>query len=291
MAIRVTAFAVTESSQVAEVRRAAVLLAQDLGFSEERAGRVALVVTELGTNLVKHARGGEILIEALYSRSGTVEGIDVIALDTGPGLGNTLRSQRDGFSTAGTLGHGLGAIERQSDIFDLYTDAKGTAIVSSLFRDEPARSRPPTDRYDLGVIRVAKPGEDVCGDGWGWRLRDGRLAMMIADGLGHGLLAREAADAALAVFATDHEHAPARVVEGVHASLRGTRGAAVAMIAVDLDRGTANYSGLGNIAAAVVEADRYSSPRLTQRDCGPDGGAYSRVRVSRSCRICNRDGF
>jgi anti-sigma regulatory factor (Ser/Thr protein kinase) len=247
-----TAFPVTESSQVSEARRDAVWLAETLGFSEERSGRVALVVSELGSNLVKHARGGEILIDRVLSGSGEAEGIEVVALDTGPGLGDATRSQRDGYSTSGTLGHGLGAIERQSDIFDLYTDAKGTAIVASIFRDEPARRRVAHDRYDVGAIHLAKPGEEVCGDGWGWRMRDERLAVIVADGLGHGLQAREAADAALRVFATDHESAPARVVEDVHAALRATRGAAVAMLAVDPDRGTARYAGLGNISATVL---------------------------------------
>ena len=57
-------FDVTEASQVGEVRRAAVRIAQGMGFDETATGRVALVVTELGNNLVRHAKRGRLLIAA-----------------------------------------------------------------------------------------------------------------------------------------------------------------------------------------------------------------------------------
>ena len=52
---------VTEQSQVAEARRTAAAFVRDLGFGEQEMGRAALVATELATNLVKHAGGGEVL--------------------------------------------------------------------------------------------------------------------------------------------------------------------------------------------------------------------------------------
>ena len=56
---------VTDISRVAEARRAATELAGRLGFSEACVGKVALVVTEAATNLVKHATAGEILLYGL----------------------------------------------------------------------------------------------------------------------------------------------------------------------------------------------------------------------------------
>ena len=50
---------VDDPSGVAPVRRAAEQLADDLGFDERRKGEVAIVVTELATNLVRHGSGGE----------------------------------------------------------------------------------------------------------------------------------------------------------------------------------------------------------------------------------------
>jgi anti-sigma regulatory factor (Ser/Thr protein kinase) len=246
------AFPVTDISGVAAPRRTALWLAAQMGMSEERAGRAALIVSELGTNLVSHARGGEILFRVMCSTSGERDGMEVVAVDKGPGLGDPVRSRTDGYSTGGSLGYGLGTVERQSDFLDLYTHTNGTAIVASLCRDEPTRRRVGRSRYEVGAIQVAKTGEEVCGDAWSYRMRDGRLAVLVADGLGHGLHAHEAALAALDVFSREHEESPATVIADTHAALRPTRGAAVSMLALDLERGTASYAGVGNIAGAIV---------------------------------------
>lgn len=154
-----------------------------------------------------HTRGGEILVRPMCSGSGERDGIEIVAVDGGPGMTDPARSRTDGYSTAGSLGYGLGTVERQSDFFDLYSHTNGTAIAAAICRDEPRRSSQNRTRYDVGAVHVAKAGEEVCGDNWAWRLRDGRLAILVADGLGHGLYAHEATSAALDVFAKEHEHA------------------------------------------------------------------------------------
>ena len=98
--------AVSEASQIGEARREAAQLAADLGFDEAGAGRAALVANELASNLVKHAGGGEVLLD------GSTQGLDVLAIDRGPGIANLKACMADGYSTAGTLGHGLGAVKR-----------------------------------------------------------------------------------------------------------------------------------------------------------------------------------
>lgn len=245
------AFAVTEQSQIAQPRRTVLWLADQLGFSEARAGRAALIVTELASNLVKHAQAGEILLQPIGRDSSDADSIRIVALDKGPGLQNAVQSRADGFSTAGTLGHGLGAAQRQADEFDLYTHTTGTVITATISRSD--RPHPwPTGRLDVGGVQVCKPGEDVCGDGWAWHVREGRLAILIVDGLGHGYPAQEASRTAVETFNRCHENAPASVVEDIHLALRVTRGAAVGVLAVNLERGTAAYAGLGNIAGAVI---------------------------------------
>lgn len=166
-------------------------------------------------------------------------------------------SRRDGHSTTGTLGHGLGAIERQSDFMDLYTQPSGTAMIARVWRDAPSPSAREA-RVTLGAVHACKPGEDLCGDGWAWRLRPQRMALMVVDGLGHGLPAHDAAAAAIGTFERMHEHSPARVIEDTHAALKPTRGAAVAVLSIDFDYRTIRYCGLGNISATVLHTSRQS---------------------------------
>ncbi|HEY0858389.1 MAG TPA: anti-sigma regulatory factor, partial [Albitalea sp.] len=111
--------AVEEPSQVGEARRAAVRMAGDLGFDEEGSGRVALVVTELGTNLARHAKRGRLLIGP--SALGEDRAIDVLSLDHGPGMEDVNRCLRDGYSTSGTPGTGLGAVQRMAHQFSVHS--------------------------------------------------------------------------------------------------------------------------------------------------------------------------
>src|SRR5215471_14665849 len=125
-------FHIRDSSAVAEARREVTGMARAAGFNESEIGRVALVVTEATTNLVKHAVQGQ-LLAGVFDRDG-VAVIDVLTLDQGPGIPNIGESLRDGYSTAGSPGTGLGAIKRLSDEFDIYSiPGKGVALLAQLW--------------------------------------------------------------------------------------------------------------------------------------------------------------
>src|ERR1044071_3320249 len=117
MEVSSTAIAVAESSQAGQARRDAAALAARLGFSEEAQGKVAIVVSEAAKNLVAHAREGLILLRALHA--GPHLGVEMLALDKGPGMADVERCLQDGYSTAGTGGVGLGAMRRMSSVFDI----------------------------------------------------------------------------------------------------------------------------------------------------------------------------
>jgi len=270
------AYAVQEISQIASPRRVAQTLANQSGFSEERAGTVALVVTELATNLVKHATGGEILLRSIRDTDGGTDarGIEVLAIDRGPGMPDPVTARQDGYSTAGTLGHGLGSIERQSDFFQLYSQPSGSVALARLWRERPpVVARKP--RFEIGAVLVSHPGEDVCGDDWEWTMRDDRFAILVADGLGHGLAAHEASAAAVDVFRRLGEQSTSRVITEVHAALRPTRGAAVAMVEVDTARGVANSCGVGNIGAAILSGPATRHGLISQN--GTAGHVATRI--------------
>ena len=293
MALNVTTpFPVRDASEVSEPRRAAGWLAEALGFSESRAGKVSLIVSELATNLAKHARGGELLVRPLDDGHNEPSGVEVLSLDTGPGIPDLALSRRDGHSTAGSLGNGLGAIERQADFSDIFTLPSGTAILARIWRDAP----PPQlaeARVTVGAVHASKTGEDICGDAWSWRVRRQRLVVMVADGLGHGLYAHDAATAAIDTFRAVHEHSPARIVEDTHAALRATRGAAVAVLSADFDHRILRYCGLGNISTTILHASRQSLVSMN----GTAGHTSSRLQEfqyplpSHSVIVMHSDGL
>lgn len=242
--------AVAEATQVGDARRQVVRLAESLGLGETVTGRLALVATELAGNLVKHTgAGGELLIRAL-ERDG-VHGVELMALDRGAGIADVGRALRDGFSTAGSPGTGLGAVGRLSDLFQLDTrDGQGTALLSQVWNE----ALPGAEERGLwvGAVSVPKPGQEVCGDGWARVHRPGGVVVLVADGLGHGPGAAEASREAIRNFlAAPAGRSPGEHLEALHRALRGTRGAAVAVAEVDAGRGVVRFAGVGNIAGSV----------------------------------------
>src|SRR6185437_17169399 len=89
---------IDEQSGVAEARRTSRVMAQNLGFDETLAEQVAIVTTEICTNLLKHAGGGEILLQPLDRDGAGAPALELLALDKGPGIGNLDQALRDGYS-------------------------------------------------------------------------------------------------------------------------------------------------------------------------------------------------
>lgn len=242
------AFAITHASDIAAARRAGQRLATELGFDETRAGQLALIVTEAGTNLLKHAGEGTIYVNV--SQSEGVPGIDVLAVDDGPGILDLDACLRDGMSTAGTAGTGLGALKRLADEFDVWSrPGKGALFFMRLWRDDPA---PALCRVEVGALTVPLAGEDACGDGWGVACDGAGATLLAADGLGHGPEAAAAANAAIRELQRLPDSEPARLVDAAHQSLRITRGAALAAARIDFDAGMLRFAGIGNINACVI---------------------------------------
>ncbi len=262
--------AVTESSEIAQARRTVASLAGRQGFNEEDAGRAALVATEISSNLVKHGGGGELIAQPL--ERGDVRGVGLIGLDKGQGIADVAKCLRDGFSTGGSPGTGLGAISRMSQLFDIYSQpGHGTVVVAQLWPD----GRAPRAPLEIGAIVVPKPGEVECGDSWCYVERSGGALVMGVDGLGHGLGASQAASLACEVFMTEKTRAPGAVLERIHTNLRTTRGAAAMVMEIDWDRGQLLAAGIGNLVAAVV--DGTATKRIPSYN-GIVGHATPRIR-------------
>ncbi len=246
-----TAIAVTEGSQAGHARRTAAALAARLGFNEEEQGKVALVASEAAKNLVAHAREGQVVLRALHA--GAHVGVEVLALDKGPGMADVDRCMQDGYTTTGTGGSGLGAMRRMATLFDIHSvPGVGTALVAQLWAGKP----PPPGRLEVGVVCVPKEGEEVCGDSWAVDVKEGRPFFLVADGLGHGPDAARASRAAVASFLEQGpQQGLVELLRALHQEMRSTRGAAVSVAELTAQGSQLLYAGVGNVAAAVLSPE------------------------------------
>lgn len=238
---------IDDDSCVAEVRRLAILSAREEGMSETLIGASGIVATEITTNVRKHARVGEVQISTLSSHGS--RGVEVLAVDRGPGMQDADGCLADGYSTTGTAGNGLGAVSRLATEFDLYSQpGKGTVIVARIRDDDGDGS---ANGWRFGAVCAAIRGEKASGDTWAVCHNGTSLDVMVADGLGHGPFAADAAAAAASAFRRVSSSPPAHIVETLHRSLQGTRGAAVAVASLSKG-GRILYAGLGNITGVLL---------------------------------------
>jgi anti-sigma regulatory factor (Ser/Thr protein kinase) len=243
---------VAESTGATEARRRAFAAARELGFGEVEAESVGIVTMELATNLYRHGGGGELLVRSVSC--GDVPGMELVALDQGAGLRDPSAALRDGFSTAGGLGTGLGAVQRFSALFDMYAPpGRGTVVFSRIWA-RPPDPRLPRRPFTVGAFSVPLAGESACGDSWAVHQDGDHALFLVVDGLGHGASAAEASAMAVETFRRRPDDGPLALVTALDEALRPTRGAAVAVSEALTGADAVNHAGLGNIAARVVSS-------------------------------------
>ncbi len=241
---------IVHASDLAAARRAGARLARVQGFDETREGQLAIVITEAATNILKHAQEGRMLLACV--QEGEQRGIDLIAIDRGPGIGNLGQALRDGVSSAGTAGNGLGALIRLSDNFDAYAPrGKGAIFWMRLWQGAA-----PDIVAQTGALCLPLAGETESGDAWAVARQKRATTLMVVDGLGHGSEAAKAALGALEALAQRPGLAPGAQIEACHLALRGTRGAALAVAQFDPAEQQLYFAGVGNIAACIVDGDQ-----------------------------------
>ncbi|WUI03766.1 SpoIIE family protein phosphatase [Spirillospora sp. NBC_00431] len=258
---------VEERSAAAGVRHRITALAERLGFRGERLGQVQLAATEAATNLAEHALQGEMLLRIV--RDGGAAALEFVCVDRGPGIADVPVSRTDGYSTSGTLGLGLGSIERLADRSGLYSRPRIGTVSYARFNppDASGAGTSSTGTPGAGASAGAPPpiagltvpidGEEECGDAYTARLVDGAVYAVLCDGLGHGPLAARAAWAAVrAAHEVPAPSRPADVLRRVHQGLAPTRGGAVAVAVVEPAAGRVRFAGIGNVAAWIVGPER-----------------------------------
>ena len=253
---------VSDRSFTAGVKKDIHRLAVNAGFAQRKIDEIDILVSELTSNLIKHAREGEILAGIVNDRQGTM--LELISVDNGPGIVDPERMMQDGISTKGTLGHGLGAIKRLSDQFDIYTlKSWGTILLSRMYLNKDAEIVSPRPLLYLRSLIVSKPGEVVSGDGsYGFMASDGTYRLLVADGLGHGIEANHAVRQAITAFREFAPDSPVEILRHLHATIRKSRGVVGAVVIIDPARKVWKFCGIGNIAtrfSGVHQARSYLS--------------------------------
>jgi anti-sigma regulatory factor (Ser/Thr protein kinase) len=224
-------------------------LAAGAGFSEARVGELDIVVAELVSNLVKHAGGGQVLVKLVEEDD--IQGIEIISIDSGPGMADVSRMVADGVSTKNTLGQGLGAMKRLSDVFQVYSQKEwGTVILVRLFNEELPRFKKAAKEEVRSVV-ISKPGETACGDGFYYTATTDHVKIFLGDGLGHGPEAAKAVTEAGNAFMACSEVDPVDIIRYINNEVKKTRGLVGTVAVFDVNTKRWRICGVGNISTKI----------------------------------------
>lgn len=239
---------VSEESDGVLARKTAEAIAADVGFDETIAAEIGLVTAELTSNVNKHAETGEITISEI--RMDGRSGIRIESLDVGPGIDDVDGAFADGVSTAGSLGGGLGSVNRLMD--EVTVDAPGepdygTHVVADRYL-EPAYESTVESPLEIGAASRPKSPGDANGDSFVFKRWNDTVLVGVIDGLGHGEGAHKAAMAAKEYVESHYDSSLSRIFEGTERACRGTRGVVMALARFDWVGETVTVGSVGNIA-------------------------------------------
>jgi anti-sigma regulatory factor (Ser/Thr protein kinase) len=244
------AYKVEDRSYFAILKKEIHALAMSAEFTEGKVGEIDIVVAEMVSNLVKHAGGGQLLV-TLVEQEG-MQGIEIISVDNGPGMVDANRMVTDGVSTKNTLGGGLGAMKRLSDVFQVYSIKDwGTVILTRIFEKElPAYKKAPA--VEVRSVLLPKPGEQLCGDGFFCKQSKQHLQLFLGDGLGHGAEAAKAVTVAGEAFLECTEYNPPDIIRHLNQMVKKTRGLVGTVAVFNMKEKIWRICGVGNILTKIA---------------------------------------
>ena len=221
-------------------------MAKDTGFSNKKLADLDIVVSEITSNLHKHAVGGEILVGLFEEKENQY--IELISIDNGPGMREPYKMIEDGLSSANTMGIGLGSIKRLSDQFDLYSMKDwGTIILTRIYNKSVEQGLLLNSKVTVRPLVVTMPGQIKSGDGTYYTITPQHFKLLVADGLGHGQDANIAVAEAVKAFKLCGGYSPSEILKYIHEAIRKTRGIVCAVVVFDFERNIWKMAGVGNI--------------------------------------------
>ncbi|MEW6330764.1 MAG: hypothetical protein AB1560_04800 [Pseudomonadota bacterium] len=226
-----------------------------MGFSDLKREHMELVCNEMVTNQNKFAEGNGLV--QIWESNDPAPALDMFAFDYGKGILNVQSAMRDGYTTAGTMGKGLGAIRRLSDLSEIYSlpvehsgdcDWHGTAVWSRFYRHDSD----PEYFHDLGAYTRAYHDSTFNGDLIQVRIGTNKTRWLHMDGLGHG---REAAEVVEGVGQFLDDETPVDgLMQRLSTRLKGTRGAVAMISEIDKVSRSMTICGVGDMVAYLISS-------------------------------------
>ena len=243
---------VSHSGDMNVLRRASKKMAAAIGFGERETEEIVLAVSELASNLVRHATAGSVTLTPLGDGGRT--GLQIESTDNGPGIADIERAMTDGFSTVGGLGYGLGTVNRLMDEFDIVSQpGAGTHI---LCRRWVRVEEPLAGLCPLAFGAATRPHTKMGFNGDAFIIKQWPDSALIGiiDGLGHGQWAHRASQTARKYVESHFDQSLADIFLGVGRACRATRGVVMALARFDWAQEKMTFASIGNIEVRVLNS-------------------------------------
>ncbi|MBV9825092.1 MAG: anti-sigma regulatory factor [Alphaproteobacteria bacterium] len=122
---------IRSSEDVVRVRQAVRTGSVSLGFSLVDQTKIITAASEIARNTLDYGGGGELRLDLV--RAGIRRGLRLVFSDDGPGIADLAQALKDGYTSGGGLGLGLGGAKRLCNEFDLRS-APGEGTTVTLIR-------------------------------------------------------------------------------------------------------------------------------------------------------------
>jgi len=253
-------------ADVGVCRRKSVGLAGQLGFDEVKTGEVAILVSELVTNVLKHGGGKGRIVICQLQNDDNRKAIEIWCYDIGKGIPDVEKALLDGFSVKHSLGIGLGTIRRFSDIFEINPILKNPFINKDLnvlnnykhciriVKWVPENRWIGTNRnLIVGASSRCIPGETLNGDTYLMsHISPVKTIAAVIDGLGHGKEAHLASNIIKEQILLKFELPLVELIKYIHLAARGTRGAVIGIVFINIEISKLYFVGIGNIEGFIL---------------------------------------
>lgn len=231
---------------------------------EVERSRLCIVASELGSNMLKFAHGGDLRVSRHCNADEDV--VEVLAEDTGPGIVDVEAAVQEHFSTAGTLGLGLPGVIRMADQVHIDTGGGlGTSVLTRNWLRTPAPAT--SERFTHSRRQGCAPtplalswgaenrpclGQQVSGDAVLFRqTASGHLVVALVDASGHGPRAHVLATELLDLMQRHPDPEVVSLLQVLHQACKGTAGAAAGVARIDPLSCCLSYAGVGNTRAKL----------------------------------------